>query len=156
MRAAVGDRRGMDAGPLLDPAGELCLPAIRAHIEERTRSAGRPPIRRRGRNARRMRRAQRVATGWSQPLAAVGPGTRRLLESRGFRPDLSIDVSPLASGIRRREDPRSGPECRSSPGNPGLARRYLAQTRTASSCPRINAPRHTTLIGSQWPWRCAV
>ena len=85
MRAAVGDRRGMDAGPLLDPAGELCLPAIRAHIEERTRSAGRPPIRRRGRNARRMRRAQRVATGRSQPLAAVGPGTRRLLEVPGVR-----------------------------------------------------------------------
>ena len=65
MRAAVGDRRGMDAGPLLDPAGELCLPVIRAHIEERTRSARRPPIRRK-------------------------------------RP--SIDVSPLATGIRRREE----------------------------------------------------
>jgi WS/DGAT/MGAT family acyltransferase len=31
----------LEAGPLLDAAGELRLPAIRAHIEERTRSAGR-------------------------------------------------------------------------------------------------------------------
>ena len=122
MRAAVGDRRGMDAGPLLDPAGELCLPAIRAHIEERTRSARRPPIRRKRPLCSPHAPSSRVATGRSQPLAAVGAGMRRLLESRGeVRPDLSINVSSLATSIRRREDPRSGPECRSSPGNPGLA-----------------------------------
>lgn len=40
-------------------------------------------------------------------LAAVGGGTRRLLESRGeLRPDLSINVS-LAASIRRKQDPRS-------------------------------------------------
>ncbi|HEY6688367.1 MAG TPA: hypothetical protein VI094_19410 [Propionibacteriaceae bacterium] len=31
----------LDAGPLLDAAGELRTAAIRAHIEERTRSARR-------------------------------------------------------------------------------------------------------------------
>ena len=40
-------------------------------------------------------------------LAAVGGGTRRLLESRGeLRPDLSINVS-LAASVRRKQDPRS-------------------------------------------------
>jgi diacylglycerol O-acyltransferase / wax synthase len=40
-------------------------------------------------------------------LAAVGGGTRRLLESRSeLHPDLSINVS-LAASIRRKQDPRS-------------------------------------------------
>ena len=52
-------------------------------ITQHVRTQALAPSGERGRNARRMRRAQRVATGRSQPLAAVGPGTRRLLESRG-------------------------------------------------------------------------